>query len=56
MVTLDWLVLPPNMAEFHNVMVLDSDFLVQRVHLFVFHIILLEFCTYDALDWKKWLI
>ena len=26
MVTLDWLVLSPNMAEFHNVMELDSDF------------------------------
>ena len=27
--------------------------MVQRAHLFVFHIILLDFCTYDALDWGK---
>ena len=27
--------------------------MVQRAHLFVFHIILLDFCTYDALDCGK---
>ena len=30
MVTLDWLVLLPNMIEFHNVMVMDSDFFGQK--------------------------